>query len=120
MIMVTLCCWTWMYNIDQYVEQKLTLSSSFRCNQIYKCQIYYFSHTLLCYSSWTWMYNIDQYFEQKLMLNSTFKCNQIRKCLKYNYDHILLCYSSWTWMFNNPSYSVTTFPDIDNRQRWVC
>jgi hypothetical protein len=31
-----------------FVEQKLVLSSSFRCDQIYKCQAYDFGHTLLC------------------------------------------------------------------------
>jgi hypothetical protein len=34
----------------RFVDQKLIHSSSFRCDQIYKCQRY-FSHTLLCYLS---------------------------------------------------------------------
>jgi hypothetical protein len=37
----------------QFVEQMLMLSSSFRCDQIYKYNIYDFGHTLLCYLSWT-------------------------------------------------------------------
>jgi len=35
----------------QFVESMLMHSSSFRCDQIYNCQIYNFGHTLLCYLS---------------------------------------------------------------------
>jgi hypothetical protein len=34
------------------LNKRLTLSSSFRCGQIYKYEIYDFGHTLLCYLSW--------------------------------------------------------------------
>jgi hypothetical protein len=37
----------------QFVEQKLMLSSSFRCDQIYKYERYDFGHTSLCYLSRT-------------------------------------------------------------------
>jgi hypothetical protein len=37
----------------QFVEQKLMLSSNFRCDQIYKYQRYDLGHTLLCYLSQT-------------------------------------------------------------------
>jgi len=32
----------------RFVEQKLMLSSNFRCDQIYKNERYDFGHTLLC------------------------------------------------------------------------
>jgi hypothetical protein len=35
----------------RFVEQKLMLSSNFRCDQIYKNERYDFGHTLLCYLS---------------------------------------------------------------------
>ncbi len=35
----------------RFVEQKLMLSSSFRCDPIYKYERYDFGHTLLCYLS---------------------------------------------------------------------
>jgi hypothetical protein len=39
-----------LQNTGRFVEQIVMLSSSFRCNQIYKCKRYdYFGHTLLCY-----------------------------------------------------------------------
>jgi hypothetical protein len=38
---------------EQFVEQKLTLSS--KCYQIHRCQRYNFGHTLLCFLSQTWM-----------------------------------------------------------------
>ncbi len=38
---------------DQSVEQKLTLSSNFRCDQNHNCDIYEFDCTLLCYLSLT-------------------------------------------------------------------
>jgi hypothetical protein len=41
----------------QFVEQMLTLSLSFRCDQIYKYERYDFGHTLLCCLSRTWMFN---------------------------------------------------------------
>jgi hypothetical protein len=31
------------------LNKRLMLSSSFRCDQIYKYEIYNFGHTLLCY-----------------------------------------------------------------------
>jgi hypothetical protein len=37
----------------RFVEQKLMLNSSFRCDQIHDCQRYDFGHTLLCYLSLT-------------------------------------------------------------------
>jgi hypothetical protein len=33
------------------LNKRLMLSSSFRCDQIYKFEIYNFGHTLLCYLS---------------------------------------------------------------------
>ncbi len=39
------------------MNKRLILSSSFRCDQIYKYEIYDFGYTLLCYVSWTWMFN---------------------------------------------------------------
>ncbi len=39
------------------VEQKLMLSSNFRCCQIHSCHIYESGHTLLCYLSPTQMFN---------------------------------------------------------------
>jgi hypothetical protein len=41
----------------RFVEQKLKLSSNFRCDQNYKNERYDFGHTLLCYLSPTWMFN---------------------------------------------------------------
>jgi len=41
----------------QFAEQKLVLSSNFRCDQIYKNGGYDFGHTLLCYLSLTKMFN---------------------------------------------------------------
>ncbi len=35
------------------LNKRLMLSTSFRCDQIYKYEIYNFGHTLLCYLSWT-------------------------------------------------------------------
>jgi hypothetical protein len=35
------------------LNKGLMLSSSFRCDQIFKYEIYNFGHTLLCYLSWT-------------------------------------------------------------------
>ncbi len=35
----------------------LMLGSSFRCDQIHKCQIYDFGHTLLCFLCLTMMFN---------------------------------------------------------------
>ncbi len=40
-------------NRGRFVEQKFTLSYSFRCDQILNCYIYDFDLTLLCYLSWT-------------------------------------------------------------------
>ncbi len=39
------------------LNKRLMLSSSFRCDQIYKYKIYNFGHTLLCYLSPTQMFN---------------------------------------------------------------
>ncbi len=39
------------------LNKRLMLSSSFRCDQIYKYELYYFCHTLLCYLSPTQMFN---------------------------------------------------------------
>ncbi len=41
----------------RFVEQKLMLSSNFRCDQIFNNHCYVFGHTLLCYLSPTWMFN---------------------------------------------------------------
>jgi hypothetical protein len=35
------------------LNKMLMLSWSFRCDQIYKYELYDFGHTLLCYLSWT-------------------------------------------------------------------
>jgi hypothetical protein len=35
------------------LNKRLMLTSSFRCDQNYKYEIYDFCHTLLCYLSWT-------------------------------------------------------------------
>jgi hypothetical protein len=40
-----------------FAEQKLTLSYSFRCDQILSFACYEFGHTLLCCFSLTWMFN---------------------------------------------------------------
>jgi hypothetical protein len=37
----------------RFIGQRLMLSSSFRCDQIYKYELYDFGHTLLCYLSRT-------------------------------------------------------------------
>ncbi len=95
--------------------------SSFRCEQIHKCQRCDFGHTLLCYLSPTWMFNkpmikhistvfkIDwsdwgQFVEQKLMLNSNFRCYKIYNCQRYDLGHTLLCYLSLTQMFIKLTY----------------
>jgi len=39
------------------LNKTLMLSTSFRCDQIYKYEIYNFGHTLLCYLSRTYMFN---------------------------------------------------------------
>jgi hypothetical protein len=44
-------------NRGRFVEQKLLLSCSFRCDQIHNNNIYEFCHTLLCCQRWTWMFN---------------------------------------------------------------
>ncbi len=41
----------------RFVERKLMISSSLRCDQSQKCHRYVFGHTLLCYLSWTRMLN---------------------------------------------------------------
>ncbi len=41
---------------SRFVEQKLVLSSSFRCDRIHNCYRYDFGHTFLCYLSQTWMF----------------------------------------------------------------
>ncbi len=38
---------------DQFIEQKLMLSSGFMCDQIYKYESYNLGPTLLCYLSLT-------------------------------------------------------------------
>jgi hypothetical protein len=78
------------------------LSSSFRCDQIYKCQRYDLSHTLLCYLSPTYMFSkptsgpCGRFVEQKLMLSSNFRCDQIYRNERYDFGHTLLCYLSPT------------------------
>jgi len=39
------------------LKKRLMLSSSFRCDQIYKYEIYNFGHTLLCCLSRTYLFN---------------------------------------------------------------
>ncbi len=39
------------------LNKGLMLSSSFRCDQIYRYKIYHFGHTFLCYLSQTLMFN---------------------------------------------------------------
>ncbi len=46
-----------LYSWGPFVEQKLMLSSSFKCDQNYKYERYYFGHTLLCFLSPTSMFN---------------------------------------------------------------
>jgi hypothetical protein len=41
------------YHEAGFLNKRLMLSSSFRCDQIYKYEIYNFGHTLLCYLSRT-------------------------------------------------------------------
>jgi len=41
----------------RFVEQKLMLSSNFRCDQIHNCHWYDLGHTLLWYLSQTQMFN---------------------------------------------------------------
>ncbi len=64
----------------RFVEQKLALSSSFRCDQIYKIRRYDFGHTLLCYLSQTYVKQTHLwgwFVEQKLALSSSFWGDQI-------------------------------------------
>jgi hypothetical protein len=41
----------------RFVQQKLILSSNFKCDKIHKIHCYEFGHTLLSYLSQTWMFN---------------------------------------------------------------
>jgi hypothetical protein len=47
----------WLASRGRLVEQKLILSSSFRCCQIHNCHRYDFGHTLLRFLSRTKMFN---------------------------------------------------------------
>ncbi len=53
---LSFCSMNWSL-ASQFVGQKLMLSSSFRCDQIYKCQRYDFGPTQLGYISHTYMFN---------------------------------------------------------------
>ena len=73
------------------LNKRLMLSSSFRCDQIYKYEIYNSGHTLLCSLSPTQMFN-KPYSEagllnKMLMLISSFRCDQIYKYELYDFGH---------------------------------
>ncbi len=42
---------TFCYTVASLLNKRLMLTSSFRCDQIYKYEIHNFGHTLLCYLS---------------------------------------------------------------------
>ncbi len=87
------------------------LSSSFRCDQIYKYEKYDFGHTLLCYLSRTYMFNKPtrgRFVEQKLMLNSNFRGDQNNNNC-HGFRHTRLCCLSPTYVFNKPTYVPVGF-----------
>ncbi len=57
---------------DQFVEEKLMLSCSFRCGQQYDNHSYDFGHTLLCYLSLTQMLNKPTSENQMVCLCSVY------------------------------------------------
>ncbi len=80
------------------VDQKLMISSSFRCDQTKHChKICVWSQFVVLHKSdfdvqqtllWGWL------VEQKLMLSSSFRCDQIYNYQRYEFGHTLLCYLS--------------------------
>ncbi len=76
---------------DWFVEQKFMLSSSFRCDQIYKCPRYDFGHNFAVLLKSNLGVNQthlwDRFVEQKFMLSSSFRCDQIYKCPRYDFGH---------------------------------
>jgi len=84
-----------------FVERKLVLSFSFRCDQIQERNCYEYGHTLLCYLRQTWMFNNpiwSRFVGQKLVLSFSLRCEQSRDRNSYEYGHTLLGCLSWTWI----------------------
>jgi hypothetical protein len=80
------------------------LSSSSRCDHIYKHQTYVFGYTLLCYLSQTLLLNNETpnaSLSENLEHGSSFGCDQIYQ--KYDLGHTLLCLLSQTFLFNKPT-----------------
>ena len=63
-----------LHHSGRFVEQKLVLSSSFRCDQSHICHCYDLGHTLLCYFSQTWMFNISALAMVEIFINSSAIC----------------------------------------------
>jgi len=84
-----------------FIEQKLMLSSSLRCDQSHDSNSYEYGHTLLCYLRQTWMFNNpiwSRFVGQKLVLSFSLRCEQSRDRNSYEYGHTLLGCLSWTWI----------------------
>jgi hypothetical protein len=95
-----------------FVEQRLVLSSSFRCDQINNCKRHHFGHTVVLLKfdldiQQTHFSFLNKRFDwvrlAQLELSSSFRCNQIHNCHRYDFDHTLYSDLSWTEMFNKPT-----------------
>ncbi len=80
------------------LNKRLKLSSSFRCDQIYKYYLYDFGHTLfvLLKSDLDVQQTRLSLLNKRLMLSSSFRCDQIYKYDLYDFGHTLLFYLSQT------------------------
>jgi hypothetical protein len=112
-------------NLGRFFEPKLMLSSNFRCDQIYKYELYDFGHTLLCYLSQTKMFNEPTseagLLNKGLMLSSNFRCDQILKSQKWEiwlWSHFVMLLKSdldvqqthlWGWFVKQKLASSSSF-----------
>ncbi len=76
-------------NLCQIIEQKLALSSNFRCDQIYKYLLYKLGHTLCCYLSKTKILNKTTSVKW-LRLAPTFGVIKLKNTSYIDFGHTLL------------------------------
>ncbi len=69
----------------RFVKQKLPLSCSLGCDQIYNNHCYVFGHT------WSQTHLRGQFVEQKAVLSCSFRCDRIPCIHVYDSSHTLLC-----------------------------
>ncbi len=117
MILVIFCCaiksdlyvqqMFFRWNRGRFVEQKLMLSSNFRCYQFHNNPFPRIgSHVVVLLKS-----DLDvrqthlrgRFVEQKHPLSCSFRCDQIYNNNCYIFGHTLLFYLSPTWTFNKPT-----------------